>query len=369
MKIVHFSDLHLDTPFSWAGASGDVARRRREALRTTLLNIIELTREVDADALFCGGDLYEHDRFTPDTAEFLRSSFASLGSTPVFIAPGNHDRFDSQSIYALNRWSDNVHVFREPRLEPVQLDDGLTLWGAGHRVPANTPGFLDDFKASGDSIHIALFHGSEQTWWSEQEDGKKQPHAPFEAEQVPASGLSHVFLGHYHRPRDAEYHTYPGNPDPLEFGEDGERGAVVATINSDGSVVRQRHQVAVTRIHDLLLDVTGATNRGDIRDRVLALTDGLEGLARVTVHGEMDPSVELHTKDLHDLLGASFEAHQVRIGEIHTAYDIDVIRQEPTVKGTFVSDVLAAGLPADTERRVLVTGLRAFDGRTDLEVV
>ena len=32
MKLVLFSDLHLDTQFAWLG-SGDAARHRREALR------------------------------------------------------------------------------------------------------------------------------------------------------------------------------------------------------------------------------------------------------------------------------------------------------------------------------------------------
>ena len=58
MKIVHFSDLHLDSPFAWTGATGGAARKRRQALRDTLVRIVELTREVNADALFCGGDLY-----------------------------------------------------------------------------------------------------------------------------------------------------------------------------------------------------------------------------------------------------------------------------------------------------------------------
>ena len=67
MKIVHFSDLHLDSPFAWAGATGEAARQRRQALRDTLVRIVDLTREVNADTLFCGGDLYEHDYFSPDT--------------------------------------------------------------------------------------------------------------------------------------------------------------------------------------------------------------------------------------------------------------------------------------------------------------
>ncbi|MCY3839714.1 MAG: metallophosphoesterase, partial [Gammaproteobacteria bacterium] len=155
--------MHLDSAFAWCGATGDAARARRQALREALLAIAELARNVDADALFCAGDLYEHDRVTPDTAGFLRQTFAELGPIRVYIAPGNHDFYGPQSLYATSNWSDNVHIFTEPRLQPVPLADGITLWGAAHCAPANTPNFLDRFRTDGDATHIALFHGAERS--------------------------------------------------------------------------------------------------------------------------------------------------------------------------------------------------------------
>ena len=68
MKIVHFADLHLDSAFAWLGAAGDAARRRRQALRDVLRAIVKLARDEQADALFCGGDLYEGERAKQDTA-------------------------------------------------------------------------------------------------------------------------------------------------------------------------------------------------------------------------------------------------------------------------------------------------------------
>lgn len=367
MKLVHFADLHLDSPFAWASAAGDAARRRREALRETLRRIATLTRDVAADALLCGGDLYEHDRVTPDTAEFLRTTFAELDPIRVFLAPGNHDWYGPQSLYALVDWSPNVHVFREASLRPVELDDGLTLWGGAHLAPANTDNFLDGFHAEGSGVHLALFHGAERSWFTEQGSGK-QPHAPFDAWQIETAFLHHAFLGHYHRPKDAERHTYPGNPDPLEFGEDGERGTVVATVEADGRVRRERHRVAVTSVHDLELDVTDCTSRQHIRDRLEERIAGLHGLARLTVRGELEPSVDIHEDDLR-AVASGLDAMQVRIGHLRPAYDIGSIREELTVRGQFVRDVLGASLSAEEERRVLATGLRALAGRGDLEVL
>ena len=367
MKIVHFADLHLDAGFAWAGADGAAARRRRQSLRDSLAAITALARDVDAGALFCGGDLYEHDRVTPDTARFLRATFAELAPRRVCLAPGNHDWYGPDSLYALVDWSPNVHVFSEPRLQPVPLAGGLTLWGAAHCAPANTGNFFDGFRADGPGVHVALCHAAERTGLAAQ-GGDKQPHAAFDAGDIARARLAHAFLGHYHRPRDAARHTYPGNPDPLAFGEDGERGAVVAAITADGRVARERRGVAQTTAHDLRLDVTGCASRQDVRDRLTRAAEGRHGVARLIVEGELHPDVDLREADLQALL-ESFDAVQVRFGALHAGYDIEETGREPTVRGQFVRDVRAAGLPEDEARRVLAAGLRALAGRTDLETV
>ncbi len=365
MKLLHFADLHLDTQFRWAGPA--VAAKRRQALRDTLGRILELAAEVSVDAILCAGDLYEQDRFSPDTAEFLRAAFDRVHPLPVYVAPGNHDWLGPESLYHHVRWSPNVHVFTSDRLQPVTLADGLTLWGAAHRAPANTDCFLDNFKIDRGGVNLALFHGSERGSLIVQGEGKA-PHGPFHADQIPRAGLAHAFVGHYHCPEDAEHFTYPGNPDPLSFGETGERGVVIATLGADGIVTRERRRVAVSEVHDVDVDVTGCANNQEVRERVATGLAGISGVARVTLRGELAADVDLH---LDDLAGAAPHLDTppvTRLGAIHAAYDLDAIAQEPTVRGQFVRDVRAADLPDGRKRKVLITGLRALAGRADLEV-
>jgi exonuclease SbcD len=264
-----------------------------------LARIADLARDEGADALFCAGDLYEHDRFAPDTGNVLRSVFANLHPMRVFLAPGNHDWCGPASLYERVEWSPNVHVFKEDRLQPVELTDGVTLWGAAHRAPANTDGFLEGFSPHRSGIHLALFHGSESGWLKEQGEGKV-PHAPFDAEQLERSGLHHAFVGHYHRPCDGHLHTYPGNPEPLGFGEDGERGAVIATIAADGSVSRQRRRVSISEMHDVQVDVTGCSSLQDVRNAVASVLHDRAGSGRVTLRGEIDLDIDLRPADMSD---------------------------------------------------------------------
>ncbi len=363
IKIVHFADLHLDRKFAWAGSASSL---RRDNLRKVLRRIVQTATEVEADALFCAGDLYEQERITRDTAEFLRTVFESLSPTRVFIAPGNHDWYGPDSSYASVRWSDNVHIFREARFEPKPLGDGITLWGAAHLAPANTDNFLTDFRIEGDGCHLALFHGAEKNWLIEQGAGKA-PHAAFDADEIEAAGFAHAFLGHYHRPRGSDFLTFPGNPDPLEFGETGDRGIVIASVTADGEIHRERRRVAETEIHDFGLDITGCTTREQAIDRLGEQTDGASGFVRLTVGGDLHPDMDLGEAHLRECL-RHFDAVQVRWVDVRPAFDLDALRGEETVRGEFVREVLESDLPDDEKRRVLMTGLRALDGRSDLEV-
>jgi DNA repair exonuclease SbcCD nuclease subunit len=357
VKLLLFADLHLDTHFYWAGPA--VAHSRRSALRATLKRITALAKEEKVDALLCGGDLYEHERFSPDTANFLRDAFEEV-DVPVFIAPGNHDWYGAKSIYHQVDWTPNVHVFTDDRLVPTILADGLTLWGAAHRAPANTDGFVEHFAVDRGGVHLALFHGSELTGL---ETGKV-PHAPFSARQIEAAGIDHAFLGHFHTPRDAERHTYPGNPDPLAFGETGPRGAVLCTVRADGGVNRVRHDVSTSQVHDVHVDITGATHSGQVREQVIAVVAELRGVVRVTLGGEIRPEVEVRLDEL-AAAAPHLDALVARFGSVRAGYDFAVLAEERTVRGQFVRDVRAdPGLDDDTRRRVLVTGLRALDGRT-----
>ncbi len=348
------------------GSSGPAASRRRQALCDTLQKIVTLAEQGKADAILCGGDLYEHDRVSPDTASFLKSAFARLNPIPVYIAPGNHDWYGPQSLYAHVDWSPNVHVFRSDRLEPVEIDDGVTLWGAAHLAPANTDNFLQGFQVDRGGVNIALFHGSERTWFTAEASGKA-PHAQFEAEEIKDAGLHHAFLGHYHTPRDAPTYTYPGNPDPLSFGETGERGPVVATLKPDGTIDRDRVNVAVTEAHDLSIDVTGCSSLQAVRDRLSKGLRGLRGVARVRLKGELGAEISVQPAALS--VESSLDSVVIEPVELHIAYDLDELAEEQTVRGEFVRMVRAERLPQEETQRILLTGLRALDARDDLVIV
>ena len=370
MRVLAFSDLHLDAPFAQGGP--ELAKLRRADLRRTLQRIVGLANELKVDVLMCAGDLYEHERFTPDTVKLLERVFAEIAPIPVLISPGNHDWYGPSSIYAKASWSPNVHVFGSPALSPWDGLDGVRVWGFAHLKPSGTGDPFDGFSTDGNAMHIGLLHGSEMSRWSwaAMEDPKKQQHAPFSADQIAPAGLSHCVVGHYHKRIEGDRHTYGGAPAALSFGEPGDGGAVQIDFDADGGPPKRAwHKVSRLEVHgDLELDVSGCGDVAEIEQKLQDLVAPLAGIARVTLFGDLVPTVDLNLESLRQQ-SAPLHHLSVRVGDVRLGYDLDAIAEESTVRGEFVRSVRAdGGLEEEERRRVIVTGLRALDGRGDLEV-
>ena len=337
------------------------------------MKICKLASELKVDAVLCAGDLYEQERFTPDTVALLERVFRELHPMPVLISPGNHDWYGTSSLYSSASWSDNVHVFTSSGLTAWDRLDGIRIWGFAHRAPSGTPNPLEGFRVDGKAIHIGLFHGSEGSGWSwaSRAGTDKQPHAPFSADQIPESGLAHCVIGHYHQRVEGDWHTYGGAPAALSFGEPVDGGAVELVFDDRGQLAERRRcpKVSELCVHgDLELDITGCHDMGAVEMKLDELLAPLSGIGRVTLIGTLSRTIQLDLRVLQSRPGPL--AHlSVRTGDLRSDYDLEQVANEPTVRGEFVKAVDAQLLDDDTKRRVILTGLRALDGRDDLEVL
>jgi DNA repair protein SbcD/Mre11 len=142
---------------------------------------------------------------------------------------------------------------------------------------------------------------------------------------------------------------------------------VIATVGDDGTVTRERHDVSVSEVHDLEVNVDGATHSDEVAAVVRERLAPLAGCVRVTLSGELAPSVQLDPREL-ERVGNHLEGLVVRAGGLRIGYDLAGIGAESTVRGQFVRSAIEEIADLDLRRRVILTGLRALEGRGDLEV-
>lgn len=378
MRVAVIADVHLDTKFAVLGPRA--AALRRENLKRALERAVSLALRERADALLIAGDLYEQERFVPDTGRFLARVFEGFSPRPVLIAPGNHDWWGPESLYSLVSWSDNVYVFDSSTPDSFQLEDGLWVWGAAHQAARTEKNFLDGFKVQGSGVHIGLIHGSEVSRFraEQSDDAEKFAHAPFRESDIERAGLSHLFAGHYHRASTSSLCTYPGNPDPLTFGEDrreNPRGVVFATIDPSGEVrVEPPRDVAVSQVFDVEVNVEKATDKRQLLDAVLDRVDEAAGgntpgsylkislLGRVGSDIDLDSLDKLIASELDSAAGVFVDSR--RLG---ASFDYSEYLDEESVRGEFLRLVARAnGLDESVKERIAAAGIAALEGREDL---
>lgn len=348
-RILHLADLHLDRAFAGMGCQGELARRRRQGLREALRRAGEAARSRGCAAISIGGDLYEHERADLETGRFLAETFAAWRPLRVLVAAGNHDALLPDSLYARMEWPENVVLFRSTTLSPVELEDGLTVWGLSHLDPSWRGDPLAGAPVGGDGgVHLALFHGAEV---GSRPEGKSV-HGPFEAERIAELGFAAALSGHYHRRRvDAAVRlVYPGSPEPLTFDEDGGRGPVMVEVGGDGTVSYEPLASNSWWTETLECDLDGCTSFAAVLERCCEATLGTlatgapeRGMVRLLLGGELAPEITL---DLPTVEQSARDATGLAVVQARDltvpALDLAAAAVDPTARGAFTREVLAA---------------------------
>lgn len=358
--LLHLSDLHLDAAFPMAGPI------RRTDLRAALGRLLTLARERKVDAITIAGDLYEQEYALPDTAAFLVQEFARLAPLRVFIAPGARDPYTNESLYALTRWPENVTVFSQGRLTPVELSPGVTLWGAAC-PPARGHKTLENFRVDREGVNLLLLNAVD----AEQSTPDSEGAFSVNVAAVRAAGFDLALLGHNPTarfwPEEAPCCLYPGSPEPLGPEQlDARHTVALVTVRKDSCAVEQL-SVNRWRYHALTVEVTGCGSVAEAAAQVRAALGPAD--ERLVCEVTFTGAPEIPLDAVAALAHVETPAQLYGQARFAFSYDLERLAQEQTVRGLLVRRVQNRLTPvrgeAEQEHQLcaLSLALQALEGK------
>ncbi|MBM3789004.1 MAG: DNA repair exonuclease [Acidobacteria bacterium] len=371
VRFLHTSDIHLDTSFSGAGLPSRLGDRKREAIRATFRRILEDARSLQADMVLIAGDLFELERITPDTVEFLRQQFAALDPVPVFIAPGNHDPCIAGSPYREEAWPGNVHIFREETFRSHELPDlGIRVTGFGFcRTHVPERFFRELPRLPGGLFNIVVAHGSDLG----RIPAGKAAHGPFTIDEIAGKNAGYCALGHYHQQRqvgnpiDAAQVWYAGIPEGRGWDEEGECAYLKGEIEN-GSLKLQPIPCGQFPFRTLTVDCEGFSSREQIVEAVQRRDSEHDArtILRVRLLGSPDPRLDPSLSELTERL-AEAVLHLEWADETSPAIDFDSLAAEDTLPGRFVKEMSRRIEEVTGEERAVLELARLYGTQSLLE--
>lgn len=378
-RFLQISDLHLGAPFGWLPVAKRRERRREQQAALEAAVGLALSRR--ADALLVPGDLFDRDGADAESLAFAVHAFANPGCPPVFIAPGNHDPASASSrcwsprLLAARGWAwpAHVHVFESSRWASRRLPGHpIRIWGRNFSAGIASlerplaPEALAEISGSGE-LHVAVFHGARE--------GACPPYqtvtAPFSDDEALRTQFTYLAVGHYHWPSRLEDGVptsvrlaYAGSLVAATVTEIGAHGALEVRLSYGQGPARVELEplpLDPRRVHDVAIDVTGASGADQIERRIAAALDlaGVTELDIVTVRlgGRLMRGVRLAPPGA-DLDRRAFHL-RIDARAVRPDYDLSAWRDEParSTEDRFVQALLGRlDHEEDPEARAVVEG-------------
>ena len=352
MKLIHTSDIHIDSPLT-ARLSPAAARERKREVITSFRNIIDDARKIGAAGIISAGDLFDNDKISLKSIDSVMGIIENASDVTFFYLPGNHekDRITTSGILL----PENLKIFGED----------WTYFKIGNLTLAGRSKISSDMFSSlslyENDVNIVTLHGE----LAEYDYPEKISMRAFS--KLPVDYLA---LGHYHSYSQTEISkrctaVYSGTPEGRGFDEVGEKGYVV--IDTEGKRVTHKfvsHSIRI--LHCVDVDISGACREIEIENRVAAALAKIPSndVVRVTLVGEYEPGLKRDTDSLNQRFGAKYFYFETK-DTSKLRISAEDYKNDKSLKGEFIRLVLSKGELSDDEKaEIIECGIRALAGET-----
>ncbi len=225
MKFVHIADMHFDTAFTTLNTKKNMGDLRRLEQRDVFKQIIEYIKKEQIEYFFIAGDLYEQEYIRQNTIEYINNLFKTIPNTKIFITPGNHDPFISNSFYSQFQWNKNVYIFNS-KIEKISTEEA-DIYGFGFNDFYCKECGIETLKIENkNKINILIIHGSLDSG-----NTQNAEYNPLKTSILQEKSFDYIALGHIHKTNfNKEKNNniiYPGSTISFGFDELGEHGMII----------------------------------------------------------------------------------------------------------------------------------------------
>ena len=351
MKIIHTSDIHLDSPLTARLPSGKVRERRAE-LSAGFKRLVNEAHTLGADAVIIAGDLFDNDRISKRALISAIDVISSANDITFYYLEGNHERAAIRESGITT--PDNLKFFEE---DWTYFEaDSVSIAGRS----SITKDMFKSLDLPSNKTNIVVLHG-ELRDRSDDDDA-------IGIQDLKNKSVDYLALGHYHSDSHPDLPeggiaVYSGTPEGRGFDETGDKGFVLIDI-TDGKISHTFIPFAKRRLNIIPLDITGALRTSDLYDMAETVLRGVsrDDLVRLELCGGYSPELIKDREGLTEKYSEKFYYFEVKDSS-HQEINPDDYKLDKSLKGEFIRTVLSDDtLDEEMKSRIISCGINALMG-------
>lgn len=358
MKIIHCSDLHLDSKMK-SNLDSMKAKERRDEILRTYQNMVEYAAENDVEIIIIAGDMFDKKNITVKAKNVVLDSIFSHPEIDFIYLKGNHD--EASFILDLEEIPSNLKLF---------TNTGWTSYRYGKIVISGIEfGNLSNYEIyntlmlNKNDINIVTLHGQEVKY--DQRDKAEI----INIQSLKNKNIDYLALGHVHRFKQERIdnrgiYCYSGCLEGRGFDECGEKGFVLLDINEEKQKIESKFiPFAGRHLYEINVDITGTSTTLEVEEKIDNMIEKIEkeALIKIVLIGKVELNSERDIKYLEKKYKNMFYFAKI-YDETTLKIDYMTYENDASLKGEFIRLVLKQNLSEEEKRKIITTGIKALTG-------
>ena len=358
MKIIHCSDLHLDSKMK-SNLDSNKAKERRDEILRTYQNMVEYASKNDIKIIIIAGDMFDKKNITVKAKNVVLDSICSNPEIDFIYLKGNHD--EASFITDLEEVPKNLKLFNNREWTYYKYGK-IVIAGIEFGQIGNYE-IYSSLMLNKNDINIVTLHGQEVKY------DQKDKAEIINIQSLKNKNIDYLALGHIHKykkePIDSRgVYCYSGCLEGRGFDECGEKGFVLLDIDEEKQKINSTFvPFAGRHLYEVNVDITGTNTTLEAEKKIDEKIKNIErdALIKIILNGKVDINSERDINYLEKKYKNIF--YFAKIYD-ETTLEIDYMSYEKDIslKGEFIRLVLSQDLPQEEQRQIITTGIKALSG-------
>ncbi len=353
MKIIHCSDLHLDSKME-ANLDREKSKQRRNEILLSFQKMIEFANKNDVEIIIIAGDLFDKNKISVKTKNIVRDAIISNPQINFIYLKGNHD----EENLIEGDIPENLKLFNKYNWISYRYEN-IVISGIEFGQRENYE-IYKTLMLNQNDFNIVILHGQEANYVD-----KKDKTEIINLKELKNKNIDYLALGHVHKYKmenldNRGIYCYCGCLEGRGFDECGDKGFMLLDIQ-DNNIKTKFIKNSIRNLEEIEINISGTMTTTEVKIRIDKQIENIDknNLVKVILTGKVDIDSERDIDYLSKIYNDEF--YFLKIYD-KTTLKINYLDYENTasLKGEFIRLILGEDISEEEKKQIIMTGIRAL---------